>query len=219
MVTDRSGRAPRSKTMMNSLQTSEHSSYADRSSARTTLTRVALTAGPLGVAMVTTLFLMGRNAWCRCGGLSVWSWDIWSLHNSQHLVDPYFFSHVLHGVLFCGLLYWLPRAVGPWWKFSIAVALECGWEILENSPIIIERYRAATIAQDYYGDSVANSICDLLACAIGYGIATIAGRRKSVALVAVTELLMTLVIRDCLTLNIIMLVYPLEAIKQWQLGG
>ncbi|MAV36814.1 MAG: hypothetical protein CMJ59_15305 [Planctomycetaceae bacterium] len=118
-----------------------------------------------------------------------------------------------------------PGTSGPhtipstWWKFSIAVALECEWEILENSPIIIERYRAATIAQDYCGDSVANSICDLLACAIGYGIATIAGRRKSVALVAVTELLMTLAMRDCLTLNIIMLVYPLEAIKPWQLGG
>ena len=176
-------------------------------------------SGALGLATIAILFAMGRSAWCRCGTLRLSSWDIWSSHNSQHLLDPYFFSHLLHGILFCGFLYWLPRIVAPGWKFVLAVACECSWEILENSPLIIDRYRTATIALNYYGDSVANSICDLLACMLGYGIGLLLGLRKSVALVVTIELLMVVTIRDCLTLNIVMLVYPLEAIKQWQVGG
>ena len=191
----------------------------DRFPIHKALARAALITTPLAAAMAAVLLLMGRSAWCRCGRLSVWSWDIWSSHNSQHLVDPYFFTHVLHGVLFCGLLYWLPQFITSWWKFSIALALECGWELLENSPIIIDRYRTATFALDYYGDSAANSVVDVLACAMGYGFAVTAGRGKSVALVLISELLMTLTIRDCLALNLLMLVYPVEAIKQWQLGG
>ena len=181
--------------------------------------RALWSTGVLSLATIAILFTMGRPAWCQCGTLRLSSWDIWSSHNSQHLLDPYFFSHLLHGVLFCGFLYWLPRTVNPGWKFSLAVAVECGWEVLENSPIIINRYRATTIALNYSGDTVANSICDLLACALGYGIALRLGLRKSVVLVVTVELLTAATFRDCLTLNVLMLVYPLEVIKQWQIGG
>ena len=130
-------------------------------------------AGSIILAIVAgvTLWLMGQPLWCKCGGWSPWCWDIWSSHNSQHLIDPYTASHVLHGVILCGLVFWLPSSVSLNVRFLTAIVLEVGWEILENSPIIIERYRAATIATGYSGDSVINSVADILACAIGYTIA------------------------------------------------
>ena len=191
----------------------------DRLPSRKDLLERVLIAGGFIATTVAILFLMEQKLWCDCGNLSLWAGDIWSSHNSQHPLDPYFFTHVEHGIFLCGCLYWLPRSITSQWKFLIAVIVECGWEILENSPMIVERYRTATIALDYCGDSIANSVFDLLACALGYGIATMVGRRKSMLLVLSSELLMTLAVRDCLALNVIMLVYPLEAIKQWQLGG
>jgi hypothetical protein len=204
---------------MTSNQNPVDPTFVDRFPPAKILLRWGLAAGALIAATATILGLMGQNVWCHCGNLSLWAGDIWSSHNSQHAIDPYFFTHVLHGILLCGCLYWLPRSIAAGWKFLLAVTIECGWEILENSSLIIERYRTATISLDYYGDSIANSICDLLACALGYGIASLAGRGKSVALIVASELLMTFAVRDCLSLNVIMLVYPLEAIKQWQLGG
>jgi len=180
--------------------------------------RSRLNAVAVGMAMAIVLYLMGQPLWCRCGGLSPWSWDIWSSHNSQHLVDPYFFTHVLHGVVLCGLLYWLPRRVSEPSRFLTAVILEAGWEILENSPMIIERYRAATISKDYFGDSIMNSAGDLIACIVGYLLARRLGFRNSIVFFLLTELILLLTIRDSLLLNVLMLVWPVEAIKRWQMG-
>ena len=96
----------------------------------------------LVVATAIVLWLMGQPLGCKCGGWSPWSWDIWSSHNSQHLIDPYTFTHVVHGIILCGLVYWLPRSVLQGIRFLVAVVLEAGWEILENSPLIIERHHA-----------------------------------------------------------------------------
>ena len=180
--------------------------------------RSRLNAVAVGMAMAIILYLMGQPLWCKCGGLSPWSWDIWSSHNSQHLVDPYFFTHVLHGVVLCGLLYWLPRRVSEPSRFLTAVILEAGWEILENSPTIIERYRAATISKDYFGDSIMNSAGDLIACIVGYLLARRLGFRNSNVFFLLTELILLLTIRDSLLLNVLMLVWPVEAIKRWQMG-
>ena len=180
--------------------------------------RLRLSTVAVSVAMAIILHLMGQPLWCKCGGLSPWSWDIWSSHNSQHLVDPYFFTHVLHGVVLCGLLYWLPRSVSESSRFLTAVVLEAGWEILENSPAIIERYRAATISKDYFGDSIMNSAGDLIACIVGYLLARRLGFRNSMVFFLLTELILLLTIRDSLLLNVLMLVWPVEAIKWWQMG-
>ncbi len=180
--------------------------------------KVLSCAGLIMAVTIVTLWLMGQPLWCKCGSWIPWSWDIWSSHNSQHLLDPYTASHVLHGVIFCGLLYWLPSAVPGSARFLVAIALEGGWEILENSPMIIERYRESTMAQDYVGDSLANSVFDLLACTAGYLLACRMRAVKSVVFSVVTELMMVFWIRDCLTLNVLMLAWPIDAIKQWQVA-
>lgn len=169
-------------------------------------------------ATVTVLDLMGRSWWCSCGSPVPWSWDIWSTHNSQHLLDPYFFSHLLHGMLFFAALCWLSKRVPMYVRFLIAMTIEGFWEILENTPLIIERYRAATISLDYYGDSISNSIFDIVACALGFWIAASLRWWWSVAIFVTVELLLVITIRDCLIINIIMLVCPIDAIKQWQIS-
>ena len=183
------------------------------------------------LAMVGVLSAMGRTWWCACGKAVPWSWDIWTEHNSQHLLDPYFFTHVLHGVIFFWGLLWVSRqgaalglptfglpgtAISPQTRWTLAIAIEAVWEIFENSPFIINRYREATMALGYTGDSIANSICDVLACAIGYFLASKLNWKLSIVIVIVFELGMLLTIRDCLLLNMIMLVYPIDWIKQWQ---
>ncbi len=191
---------------------------ADRLGTRLTATFSSTAVCGLAVVCVASLVLwqMGRSWWCSCGSPVPWSWDIWSSHNSQHLLDPYFFTHVLHGVLFFGGLHFLMPRWSNNSRFLLAVIVEACWEILENSPIIIERYRAATISLDYFGDSILNSISDIAACALGYWLASSVRWWWSVIFVAVVEVMLLLTIRDCLTLNVIMLVHPIEAIKQWQ---
>jgi len=167
-------------------------------------------------AMVVGLRLLERIYWCKCGGWSPWSWDIWSTHNSQHLIDPYFFSHVLHGFIFYGALHLVWPSSPTTWRFHIALLIEAGWELLENSPIIIEKYRENTIAQDYLGDSIANSTFDMLACSLGFYLASRLKPVYSLALIVATEVIMTLMIRDCLLLNVLMLLWPIESIGDWQ---
>ena len=120
---------------------------------------------------VVVLFWQGRVFWCQIGDYSPWSWNIWSPHTSQHLIDPYSFTHLLHGVL----AFWLVRLVFKkmplGWCLLIVVMIESGWEILENSTYIIQRYRESTISLDYFGDSIINSIADILSCATGFLIA------------------------------------------------
>lgn len=178
----------------------------------------------LGVLAIV-VFTMAVEAWMgrlwlgpdgRFGWLET---DIWSSSQSQRVLDPYSFSHILHGVLFYALLWLVAKRSSISTRFLGAVAMEGFWEILENSPIIIDRYRAVTIAQGYIGDSILNSVSDIVLAAIGFAIAWRLTFWQSVAFVVVTEVAMVLLIRDNLTLNIVMLVWPMDGIRAWQMVG
>jgi hypothetical protein len=166
-------------------------------------------------AFAVVLYLMHRPAWCK-SGLGLWA-NAWTSCTSQHLFDPYALTHVLHGVIF----YWLVRPLAPQlslkWRFVLALGLEVAWEILENSPWVIERYRQDTAALDYTGDSILNAVGDLLATAVGFVLAAKLSWRWSAGLFVVIELGLLYFVRDNLTLNLIMLLFPLEALKEWQL--
>jgi hypothetical protein len=163
------------------------------------------------------LHYQGRRWWCACGQPSLWSGDVRSQHNSQHLFDPYSFTHVLHGVVFFGVLTWVFPRLWPAWRLCLALTLESLWEIVENSAFVIERYRSATAAIGYVGDSVANSLGDILSCAVGFLVARWLGFRGSVLLGLMLEALLLVWIRDNLTLNVVMLVYPVPDIRAWQM--
>jgi len=145
--------------------------------------------------------------------------DIWSPHQSQRVLDPYSPSHVLHGFLFYALLWLTARRSSLNARFVGAIALEAAWEVLENSPIVIDRYRAVTIAQGYVGDSILNSISDIVMAALGFLLAWRLRLITSVAVIIATELILLALIRDNLTLNIVMLLYPIDAIREWQMAG
>ncbi len=163
------------------------------------------------------LWQIGQPVWCRCGSFVPWSWDVDSRHCSQHLVDPYSFTHVLHGLVFYAMTrVTLGRRLSVGWRAAIVVVLETAWELLENSPVIIERYRAATISLDYFGDSVINSLSDVGCCLFGFWIASRISWKGSVSLFVAVELVLLFWIRDNLTLNVVMLVHPIDAIKVWQ---
>src|SRR5205814_9789174 len=138
----------------------------------------------------------GRRWWCACGSPALWTSDAWGPHNSQHLLDPYSFSHVSHGVLFYGLLWLVARRLAPDWRFLLAVALEAGWEMAENSDAVINRFRAGTAAVGYRGDTVANSVGDVLCCVVGVLLARRLGVWWSVAVVVAIEGTLLLWIRD-----------------------
>lgn len=160
---------------------------------------------------------LGRVWWCHCGELTLWATNPWSAHNSQHFFDWYSPSHFLHGVSFYLLFYRLrnSRAVA----FAIALSLEVGWEILENSPLIIQRYRAATASLGYSGDSIFNSLSDISMCALGFLLASRLSVKQNCAIFLAIELVTVYLIRDGLLLNMLMLVWPIESIRQWQLAA
>lgn len=173
----------------------------------------------VAILQVLALRAAGQPWSCQCGSAAIWSGNVFSSHNSQHLLDPYALTHLLHGVAFAGLLWLLPPRCPPIGRFTLACLLEAAWEILENSPTVIERYRTATISLDYYGDSIINSIGDLAACMAGFQLAERLGLKRSLLLFVITEVLLLAWIRDCLSLNILMLLTPVEAIRNWQASG
>jgi hypothetical protein len=161
----------------------------------------------------------GRSLLGPDGRFGWWDGNVWSSENSQRVADAYSFSHIIHGMAFYALLWLVARRLPLKYRFLAAIILEAGWELLENSPLIINRYRAATIAQGYVGDSVLNSVCDVGMVVIGFIIARFSKVWISIVLIIVLELGCLLWVRDNLTLNVLMLAHPVESIKVWQSEG
>ena len=174
----------------------------------------------LGLVVLTAVILlgMGRVPICQCGYVKVWHGVVSSSENSQHLSDWYTPSHTIHGIAFFALTWLLARRLSLGWRFAIAVAVEAAWEVFENTPFVIDRYRAATISLDYYGDSIVNSMSDIVAMMAGFAFAASVRWWVSVIAVIVMEIGVAMVIRDNLFLNIVMLLHPFDAIKTWQAG-
>jgi Protein of unknown function (DUF2585) len=186
-------------------------------STRTRLTPILIT---LGIILLTAAYLLwiGREPICKCGYVKLWHGEVVSAENSQHLSDWYTPSHIIHGFLFFGALWLVARRLSLGWRLAIATLVECAWEILENSDAVIERYRTVTISLDYFGDSVINTVFDVFAMILGFWLASKLPVWATVALIILFEGVTMLIIRDGLALNVLMLLWPLDSVAQWQAG-
>ncbi|MES2953459.1 MAG: DUF2585 family protein [Patescibacteria group bacterium] len=178
--------------------------------------KMAFAIAALFLITIGMLLWQGRVPFCECGSIKIWTAAVVSAENSQQLFDPYSFTHITHGVALFFLLWLFARKIPLRKRFVVAVALEALWEILENSAFVIERYRAATISLNYYGDSVFNTVGDIFAMMLGFYIVSKLSWRWSLGVVIVLELLLLYFIRDNLILNMVMLLHPIPAIQAWQ---
>jgi hypothetical protein len=178
-------------------------------------------AVPIGLlilaAAAVILYAMGRNPLCTCGRIDLWGPV--GPTQSQMLADWYSFSHVVHGFLFYALLKWAAPAWPSGWRFATAMAIEAAWEVLENTPMIIDRYREATAALGYEGDSILNSLADIAMMAVGFLLARKLPVWTSIAIMVALELIPLFIIRDNLTLNVWMLLAPTDWLRDWQTGA
>ena len=181
--------------------------------------RALIAAIAIGLVYFAVELSWHRPLICPCGTVKLWTGAVWSAENSQQVSDWYSLSHIIHGFLFYGAAWLLLPGRARLWALPLAVLIEGSWELLENSPIIIDRYRAATAAAGYSGDSILNSMADIGMMAVGFAAARRLPVRATIALALFFELLALAVIRDNLTLNILMLTYPVDAIRTWQAGG
>lgn len=168
------------------------------------------------VAMALKLQQQGRTWFATDGTFKLWISDAWGGDNSQHLSDPYSFSHMLHGLVFFGACYLLLPKLSLLWRHTISIFVESIWEVMENTQAVIDRYREGTAALGYTGDTIINCIGDLASCTLGFVLAYYLGWKKSLLLFLITEIIMILTIRDSLMINVIMLIYPIDGIKEWQ---
>ena len=181
--------------------------------------RYYIVTAAIVVIASTVLLAMGRVPICKCGTIKLWHGVVFSAENSQHIADWYSFSHIVHGFLFFAGLWLIARRWPVGIRLVLATGIEAAWEIFENTEFIINRYREVTISLDYYGDSVINSASDILAMVLGFYLASRLPVWLTVTLALAMELIVGALIRDNLALNIIMLVRPLDAIRQWQAGA
>jgi hypothetical protein len=185
-----------------------------------TARRTAIAAFLIIVAAAAlALLAMGRNPICTCGAVDLWVGARDSPKTSQMLVDWYSLSHVVHGLIFYAALWLVARRWPVEWRFAAAMLVEASWEVVENTPMVIDRYRATTAALGYSGDSVLNSLSDISMMALGFLIARKLPPWASIALLVVLELVPLFVIRDNLALNIWTLIAPNAAVQAWQAGG
>jgi len=164
------------------------------------------------------LRLEGQPWFCECRRLRLWVGEAYSGHTSQHLLDPYSLTHLQHGLIFFFFVGWCASRWNWPWQLWVAIALESAWEIFENTPFVIDRYRTTTAALGYNGDSVLNSMGDILSCTVGVLVARRLGWRRTCVLFFAIEGLLLVTIRDSLLLNVVMLLVPNEALIEWQKG-
>jgi hypothetical protein len=178
--------------------------------------KITILLATILAVFAAVLHLMGRVPWCTCG-FGLWTSGVWGIDTSQNLADPYSTSHILHGIIFYLALWYFTPRIPVRYRLILAVLLEIAWEILENSPFIINRYRTITASLNYYGDSILNSTGDVLCAILGFWLSYKLPWKVTLAISIAIEIIMLILYRDNLTLNVLMLLYPVEAIKNWQM--